>query len=142
MFRHRILVVGAPASGRGWMAGRISTLTGIPLRLDDGELDEREWLRLADTVPRVEALQPRAELVVLMVTPVWLRWLRLLRRAAGAPRLVGPGLLARLRATRRWDRDTLPAVLPLLERGPGRLIKVRSSEHVRTVLESVFGLVP
>lgn len=138
--RHRILLIGAPASGRHWLAERIHALTGIPVIGPADGVDAAEWVVIADDSEAVADVAPLADLIVLMRAP------RLLR----ASRVVFEGLRPRgrmrgrlgetLERTSRWERAEWPAMAAVL-RGAGRDWRTcASSEDVRAVLEAVFGI--
>ncbi len=142
MARHRILIIGAPASGRGWLAERIEALTGIPAERVGSSTTApaaREWVRLASRADEVAVMLDASELVVLVHAPAWLRYCRLLLRRRGDPRS-GGGLRAALGATRVWRVKEFPDIERLLGKARRRTLHCRSSDDVRSVLECVFGL--
>ena len=146
----RILVVGAPAGGKRWLAGRIHALTGmpvVPLAARDvaaaaGLADLREWVALSSEADTAEIAAGCADLVVLLRTPLWLRDARLLLRRARASlrRTSHPPLVPLLRRTHRWDADELPALRRALEPHGPLVASVASSEDVRAVLERILGI--
>jgi len=143
-------VVGAPASGKRWLAGRIRALTGIGLvHLSAGqaeppaELDERrEWIALTSDVAATEAIAPRADLVVVLRTPLWLRDARLVMRRVKATllRRAHPPLGPLIARSHRWDGETLPALQRRLASHAPMVASCASSDDVRRVLERVFGI--
>ncbi len=144
MPRHRILILGAPASGRRWLAERIRALTGIePLDTTGADPARHEWLGIADDASRAAALLPRADLVVVVHTPRWLRALRLLMRRLGGGGGREPGappLARQLARNRRFESEELPALTALVESHGVPHLRCASSEDVRAVLECVFGI--
>lgn len=146
----RILVVGAPASGKRWLAERIQALTGIEVvSLAAGATgaahqlaDRREWIALsAESATSADAVS-EADLVVLLSTPLWLRDARLVIRrvqsfARGSPHPSLGGLLVR---THRWDADELPAVRTALQPHGPLVASCASSDDVRAVLERILGI--
>lgn len=150
MSRHRILIVGAAGSGRSWLARRIHDLTGIRWHVagpwaSPPPADEHEWIVSAEAPEGLEACVARADLVVLLRTPRWLRAVRLVR-AALPLRTRRPGwrgLADEWRASRRWDDETGPGwgrSLGARDDGAELIMKCGSSDDVRAVLERVFGL--
>ena len=150
MSRHRILIVGASGSGRSWLARRIHDLTGIAVH--DARpagtsvpAAEHEWIVLAGQPEGLDRCLERADLVVLLCTPRWLRGLRI--ALAGLPmRARHPGWRgagAEWRASRGWDDAEGAAWAARLGRrggGADLVMKCGSSEDVRAVLERVFGI--
>ncbi|MCB9897329.1 MAG: hypothetical protein H6825_04940 [Planctomycetes bacterium] len=150
MTRHRILVIGAPAAGKAWLAARIHALTGMPvydvasMPPDGPALDGvHEWVVVARDEGRAAAVAPHADLVVLVRTPTPLREARIVLRwisSLGRPGL--RGLRKALRETARWDVDELPVLGAALEPYRRRVVKCGSSDDVRAVLECIFGIAP
>ncbi len=148
---HRILIVGPPASGRGWLAERIHALTGIAIQGDGPEgadaradrsrrdLELHEWVVLATRAADVSPAVAAADLVVLVRTPSWLRHLRLLlRKVTGSP--IPGGLRLALRETRRWAAEEWPAMRAIEGFDVPRFMTCQSSDDVRAVLECVLGI--
>lgn len=146
MSRHRILIVGAPASGKGWLAGRIRSLTGMASGDDlaaPALAERHEWIVVARDRARTTELLELADLVVIVRTPPLMRSARLLRRwlaSRGRPGL--RGLRKALVETRRWEADEVPALRELLQPHRERVLHCGSPDQVRAVLECVLGLPP
>jgi hypothetical protein len=150
--RHRILILGAAGGGRRWLARRIHDLTGIPVHGADPTPPEvpaagREWVVVAEAPEGLEACVARADLVVLVRTPLWLRGARLALAALPfRERRPGwRGLAAEWRRSRAWDADVGPRwgrVLGARGGGAGLVMKCGSADDVRGVLERVFGIEP
>jgi hypothetical protein len=146
----RILVVGAPASGKRWLAGRIHALTGIdvvPLAAGATEAAQvldgrREWIVLSSEAVTAADVVPQADLVVLLATPLWLRDARLVMRRVRAllRRQEHPPLGNLLARTHGWDSAELPAVRVALEPHAPLLASCASSDDVRAVLERILGI--
>jgi len=142
--KHTILIMGAPGSGKAWLAGRITSLTGIPLIVAPAEdvpglLEARhEWVALASDPPRAELFLGRADLIVFVRTSIWLRDLRLVMRHLRSP---GRRPLRQLLAwSHGWDAGTLALLRGLVDTPGPDVMECASSEDVRKVLERVFGI--
>lgn len=143
-------MVGAPASGKRWLAGRIAALTGIDVvPLAAGATDSaralgqrREWIALSSEAATASDVVPEADLVVLLATPLWLRDARLVMRRVRAllRRREHPPLGGLLARTHRWDADQLPAVRAALQPHAPLVASCASSEDVRAVLERILGI--
>ena len=137
---HRILVTGAPASGKGWLVDRVRALTGLgDAAVDPGDRQAleraREWVVVTERADDVGRAADLADLIVVMRAPAWLRRVRLLLRRLDPrrPRPSGP-------STERWSRDVEPRLRAQLAAHRARVMECASSEDVRAVLERVFGI--
>lgn len=143
-------MVGAPASGKRWLAARVRALTGIevvslPAGAREAARDlasRREWIALSAEAETAGLVVAESDLVVLLSTPLWLRDSRLLMRRAKAllRRRPHPPLRPLIVRTHRWDAEERPAVRAILEPHGPLVASCASSDDVRRVLERIFGI--
>jgi adenylate kinase family enzyme len=172
MRHRRIHIVGSPGSGKSWLASKLGAVTGLPVVDLDGlcwdasagrwgvarPADERAraldrlvaqdaWIVHGTDLDWTAAALGRADLVVELTAPVWLRDLRLVSRwlACAVRRREPTGmslgeLRAILRRGHRYARAERDAGQAPLSRVRDKLVTCASSEDVRGVLERVLGL--